>query len=179
MKKINKLDFEKAMELVKDLDFTLAIEKLQTPDAGAWTQERAEKAVEDYKRYLAITKALDGYQLVPNGDIDEIWHYHILDTRQYVEDCYKIFGGFLHHYPYFGMIDEENKKEWLKTQETSQAIWEELFDEELYSTSAQKCPQMCPCRTEAIKVPQKCPQMCPCRKENENNGIDQNYRFVA
>jgi hypothetical protein len=32
-----------------------------------------------------------------------MWHRHILDTRAYAEDCERIFGGFMHHFPYFGM----------------------------------------------------------------------------
>ncbi|SKB31050.1 glycine-rich domain-containing protein [Malaciobacter marinus] len=164
MKEITIKEFNEAYKLVETLDFTLAIEKLQTQSTGGWTKKRAIKAVNDYKKYLAITKVLDGYQLVPNGDIDEIWHYHIMDTRQYVKDCYEIFGGFLHHYPYFGMIDEENEKKWLETQEVSQNIWKNLFNEDLYYTEAQKCPQA-----------------CPCQKDTDNKGIDYNYlkKFVA
>lgn len=163
MKVISIEDFNKAFDLVKDLDFSLAIEKLQNLEVGSWTKERALKAVDDYKKYLAITKVLNGYQLVPNGDIDEIWHYHIMDTRQYAKDCNDIFGGFLHHYPYFGMLGEENKEQWLNVQRESDEIWFQLFEENLYdNTSAQKCPQVCPCN------------------KDENNGIDYNYfKIVA
>ncbi len=135
------------MNTVKDWDFALAIEKMQEPRYGGWSKDRALKAVEDYKRYLAITKALKGYQLVPNGDLDEIWHLHLLDTRRYVKDCYELFGGFLHHYPYYGMLGEENKQDWLDNQEFASELWEKLFSEILYSekSEAMKCPQLCPC----------------------------------
>ncbi len=115
--------FNDAMNIVKEWNFSLAVRKLQEPSYGSWSEERALNAVEDYKRYLAITKALNGYQLVPNGDLDEIWHLHLLDTRRYVEDCYTLFGGFLHHYPYYGMIDEKNKQDWLDNQEFSSDLW--------------------------------------------------------
>ena len=138
MKVISKEDFNKAFDLVKDLDFSLAIEKLQNLEVGSWTKERALKAVDDYKKYLAITKVLNGYQLVPNGDIDEIWHYHIMDTRQYAKDCNDIFGGFLHHYPYFGMLGEENKEQWLNVQRESDEIWFQLFEENLYDNTGQR-----------------------------------------
>ena len=88
-----KESLEKYITAVMNKDFSLAIEKLQNLEVGSWTKERALKAVDDYKKYLAITKVLNGYQLVPNGDIDEIWHYHIMDTRQYAKDCNDIFGG--------------------------------------------------------------------------------------
>jgi hypothetical protein len=163
MENISKQKFEEAMVLVKDLDFTLAIKKLQTENAGGWTEDRAIKAVEGYKRYLAITKALDGFQLVPNADIDEIWHYHIMDTRRYEKDCQDIFGGFLHHYPYYGMLDEENEKNWKENQVTSNNIWNELFNEELYESS----------------YAPNCPQACPCNKDENNNGIDYNYKKAS
>jgi len=165
MLEISKEKFEEAFEKTKNLDFSLAIKKLQLKED--WTEERAIKAVEGYKKYLALTKALDGYQLVPNADIDEIWHYHILDTRQYVKDCEEIFGGFLHHYPYFGMLDEQNEKEWKKYQEISNSIWQELFDEDLYESSyAPNCPQACPCQNKSEEI-------------IENNGIDYNYRVAC
>ena len=114
---------------------------------AAWGLQRAEKAVENYKRYMAITKALGGVQLVPNGDIDEIWHMHILDTRAYMRDCDALFGEYLHHYPYFGMLGEENRNQWLNVQTESERLWNDLFGEVLYGSDSapQKCPQVCPC----------------------------------
>lgn len=42
-----------------------------------------------------------GQWLVPSPDVDEIWHAHILHTREYARDCEDVFGpgGFLHHSP--------------------------------------------------------------------------------
>ena len=37
-----------------------------------------------------------------------MWHYHILDTEKYAEDCRDIFGYFVHHFPYFGMRGDED-----------------------------------------------------------------------
>ena len=143
----NKEIFDQALVQTNSWNFELAVEKVLDIKQGAWTLERAQKAVENYKRYMAVTKALGGTQLVPNGDIDEIWHMHILDTRAYMKDCNELFGEYLHHYPYFGMIDEENKRQWLDAQSKSETFWAELFDETLYSANngAQKCPQVCPC----------------------------------
>lgn len=43
-------------------------------------------------------------------EVDEIWHHHILDTRQYFRDCLQIFGYYFHHYPYFGIRGEPDKQ---------------------------------------------------------------------
>ncbi|MDP8033661.1 hypothetical protein QJU43_04265 [Pasteurella atlantica] len=148
MSMINKFDktiFEKAQQIVNKWDFSLAIDKLC--EREDWNKERAEKAVADYRIYMAATKALNGEQMVPNGDIDEIWHMHILDTRAYLKDCLELFGGFLHHYPYFGRLSDENRQEWLDAQNESQQLWADLTGKMLYSATltAPNCPQACPC----------------------------------
>lgn len=150
--KFEKAVFNQAMEKTNAWDFKLAVEKLLELKGGLWDSSRAQTAVLNYKRYMALTKALGGVQLVPNGDIDEIWHMHILDTRAYLNDCNELFGKFLHHFPYFGMLGEENRNQWLDVQSQSQSLWQELFGEALYGPTleAQKCPQVCPCNIDQI-----------------------------
>ncbi|NLC37276.1 MAG: glycine-rich domain-containing protein-like [Alcaligenaceae bacterium] len=144
--------FDRAIETTNAWNFELAIEKLLEVKSGQWDLNRAETAVQNYKRYMAVTKALGGAQLVPNGDIDEIWHMHILDTRAYMKDCNELFGEYLHHFPYFGMLGEENRQQWFDVQSKSESLWQELFGEALYSPTleAQKCPQVCPCHIDQV-----------------------------
>ncbi len=146
--------FEQALALTETWSFNLAIEKVLEIKNGEWTRPRAEKAVQNYKRYMAVTKALGGLQLVPNGDIDEIWHMHILDTRAYMIDCDALFGEYLHHYPYFGMLSEENRQQWLQVQQVSTKLWAQLFGESLYGADSapQKCPQVCPCHLDDVMI---------------------------
>lgn len=48
----------------------------------------------------------DKHKLCPSGEIDNFWHFHILDTRSYFEMCDRVFDKkYLHHYPYFGIDD--------------------------------------------------------------------------
>lgn len=146
--------FAEALELTDTWDFKLAVEKIVEVKDGTWDLARAEDAVRNYKRYMAVTKALGGVQLVPNGDIDEIWHMHILDTRAYTRDCEQLFGEYLHHYPYFGMLGEENRSQWLAVQSESAALWQALFGQSLYGVdqTAQKCPQACPCNIDQVST---------------------------
>ncbi len=150
----DKAVFEQALAVTAAWDFSLAIEKILDVKREEWTHVRAKKAVQNYKRYMAVTKALGGVQMVPNGDIDEIWHLHILDTRAYMDDCNALFGEYLHHYPYFGMLGEENRQQWLQVQSMSTSLWEQLFDEPLYGadSAAQKCPQVCPCHIDDLTI---------------------------
>ncbi|ASF93896.1 putative uncharacterized protein [Vibrio anguillarum] len=150
----DELVFTEALAIAKTWNFNLAIQKLIESSPERWDLVRTKKAVLDYQRYMAVTKALGGIQLVPNGDIDEIWHMHILDTRAYMRDCDTLFGEYLHHYPYFGMLGEENQRQWLDVQAQSEQLWQRLFDEPLYRNDsvAQKCPQVCPCHVDQISV---------------------------
>jgi hypothetical protein len=146
--------FAQALKLTDAWDFELAKKKIVEVKGGAWDFARAEAAVLNYKRYMAVTKALGGVQLVPNGDVDDIWHMHILDTRAYMNDCQQLFGEYLHHYPYFGMLGEENQRQWLEVQSESAALWHGLFGEALYGAgqAAQKCPQACPCNIDQVST---------------------------
>ena len=152
--KFDKDVFMKGFEATEAWNFDLAIKKIIETKSCTWDLCRAENAVLNYRRYLAVTKALGGTQLVPNGDIDEIWHMHILDTRAYMRDCNELFGEYLHHFPYFGMLGEDNKRQWLEVQIESETLWQELFGEALYGPNleAQKCPQVCPCHIDLTGV---------------------------
>jgi len=37
-----------------------------------------------------------------------MWHAHILDTEKYAKDSQAIFGRFLHHWPYSGLMGSED-----------------------------------------------------------------------
>lgn len=80
-----------------------------------------------YRQFLTLRKRYPDRTLVPSALIDLVWHYHILDTRKYVDDCEKIFGAYLHHDPYFGINGDEdwqaNQTAWTETC----ALWEVEF----------------------------------------------------
>ena len=65
----------------------------------------------DYKNFLLLNYLYPNRRNVPNENIDEFWHYHILDTKKYREDCESIFGRFLDHNPYFGLSNKEEYQE--------------------------------------------------------------------
>ena len=85
---------------LSDIRFKL---QLAPPEGVGWTAEYAEYVEVWYRRYLYLTKKYPDNILVPNGPIDVFWHYHILDTQKYAEDCWNFFGRFLHHFPYYGL----------------------------------------------------------------------------
>src|SRR2546425_280636 len=105
---MNKLSLDDAKAYINNICFNKIIDKLTRSDTKVtnilciWSKSKAERAVQDYKNFLFLKRKYnESYpNLPPTADIDEIWHQHILDTKQYHQDCQAIFAGYLHHDPY-------------------------------------------------------------------------------
>jgi len=65
--------------------------------------------------------------LAPSKDVDRFWHGHILDTLKYAEDCEKVFGYFLHHFPYFGMRGAEDAANLAAAAEHTKRLYQQEF----------------------------------------------------
>ena len=91
-----------------------------------WDAARVEGAAKDYRRWLYLVGKTD-QDLVPVGDIDDVWHAHILDTAKYAADCDAIFGFFFHHFPYLGLRGEEDERQLYDCVETTMALWVKTF----------------------------------------------------
>jgi len=102
---------------LEKLDLTPIREKIAY--AEAYEPELLNEMEKWYRRFLFLNFKYKGSPVVPNELIDEFWHYHILDTRKYVADCSDLFGEMLHHFPYFGMRGEEDRKNLNKAYETT------------------------------------------------------------
>ena len=122
--------------------------KLRDAEEGEnWNYEQCDSAEVEYKRYLHLCMK-HGKGIVPDKIMDTVWHYHILDTRAYAQDCENIFGTFLHHFPYFGMggkEDENNlKNSFLKTKERySIAFGEEIDRDSVEMKCWHNCVSRC------------------------------------
>jgi len=94
---------------IDDLDLRMIKLKLMDAEEGeGWSAELADLVEGEYRRFLALTRAYPELAIVPSGRVDEFWHGHILDTQKYGPDCERVFGFFLHHFPYFGMRGAED-----------------------------------------------------------------------
>jgi len=102
--------------------------KLVYPEDGqGWTPEKAYRLIELYRCFLVLNDIYPNISIVPTKEIDKVWHAHILDTAKYREDCQRVFGRFVEHFPYFGMRGEEDAKNLEKTYQTSRAFFIEHF----------------------------------------------------
>lgn len=120
------------LEKVRLLDLSpLAYQLRYSASGPRWTQAKIIKAV---ARYLAFLFLIDRYphlQLVPSQEVDIVWHYHILDTRKYAEDCQLLFGQFIHHFPYFGTRGEADRLNLKQAYILTQVLYRKHFGDDL------------------------------------------------
>jgi hypothetical protein len=96
-------------DYLEKLDLTYLAKRLV--DKEGWSPKDAKESVKRYKRFLLLALKHPNHNGTPTEDIDEVWHAHILYTKQYMADCQAIFGKYLHHAP-----GKEGKRETKKMQ---------------------------------------------------------------
>src|SRR5215207_2821612 len=96
------LILEESVQYIEAIDFRPIIDKLSMQ--MGWSRDHALEICDMYRKFLFLKKKYGHeYSLPPSEDIDEFWHMHILDTKNYRKDCEAIFGYYLDHYPYLGI----------------------------------------------------------------------------
>ncbi len=128
------------------IDLEMVKMKIAEPKEGiGWSEEQCEDAEIEYKRYLTLCRKFPPpcYSIVPNKIMDTMWHYHILDTRAYCADSEKIFGGYFHHFPYFGIRGEEDEKNLERAFMKTKALYEQAFGESMVRSGESDCWHDC------------------------------------
>lgn|SRR3990167_846539 len=121
-----------AKEYIYTIDFSMVIHKMVSQDG--WREADALAVAELYRNFLFLNKkyATDG-MLPPSEEVDEFWHYHILDTRKYVKDCENIFGYYFHHYPYLVMDHQLNFAQLYQAFSQTQVLHSKEFGKPIYA----------------------------------------------
>jgi len=96
-------------------------------EGHSWTPEQADHCEIEYKRFLTLLAKFPNDQIVPDIEVDKFWHQHILDTMKYARDCDEIFGHFVHHYPYMGMLGEDDAAASAEAFERMQHLYAQEF----------------------------------------------------
>lgn len=92
-----------------------------------WNIQQTKQAISHYRMFLLLVYLYPNSQLVPNQEIDRVWHFHILDTMKYAQDCEMLFGRFIHHFPYFGKRGKIDQGNLHKGFEQTQVLFQEHF----------------------------------------------------
>ena len=74
---------------------------------NGWTLAAAERVIGEYKRfcYLAVRA---GHPVTPSDAVDQAWHLHLTNSRDYWERfCPQVLGTALHHGPTAGGAAED------------------------------------------------------------------------
>ena len=54
-------------------------------------------AISEYCHWIYLLACVTDRLFAPNPDMDQIWHSHILHTRDYIRFCNIIKGEYIHH----------------------------------------------------------------------------------
>jgi len=126
--KLTNRPVEQVIAAIQALDLDPIKLKLMDPAEGhGWSREYADSMEVGYKRFLTLSVTHAEETLAPSKDVDRFWHGHILDTLKYAEDCERIFGHFLHHFPYFGMRGAEDAANLAKAAENTRRLYRQEF----------------------------------------------------
>jgi hypothetical protein len=137
---------------VAKLDFERLKHKCTESSEAEMSAEEWNFAEKEYRRFLSLKSFYPSVSLVPSKLIDEIWHAHILDTRAYREDCQKVFGQFIDHYPYFGIYGDDDYRDLHDAFQRTVALYERHFGK--YPTGTGN--EAMRCQDHACHVPTSC-----------------------
>lgn len=64
-----------------------------------WSPAHGRAVEREYRRFLGLLMLNPEKEYGMAGEVDEIWHDHILDTRNYLTMCRQVVGAVVHHCP--------------------------------------------------------------------------------
>ena len=139
---------EAEARLDQNLDLGNVRMKLADGEEGAGLGiEYVDLMEAEYRKFLVLHLLHPEAEIVPCKLVDEIWHRHILDTAAYRVDCEAIFGGFLDHFPYFGMRGDQDAADLRSAYDETLERYEEAFGEPAAEAwqgmSSAKCRTKC------------------------------------
>lgn len=132
-------------------------------EGEGWSEEEVYLIAEEYRRFLFLS-VTSPIAVVPTKTVDKFWHYHILDTLKYAEDTERIFGFFLHHFPYLGMRGEEDKLALDKAFQETASLYQAEFGSPYSAGTGSNCQPSCSgtgtCNAVSIDAASNCQPSC-------------------
>lgn len=120
----------KAVNRTTSIDLSKIAHRLTTK--LGWSLDLTTMAIAEYRRFLVLgaVKSQREWHLVPTQVIDEVWHAHILHTRQYVRDCEAIFGHYFHHSPSSATGNSPEKHQMREWHKRTISLYQTVFGSE-------------------------------------------------
>ena len=130
---INANDLARAKDLINSESLTSTIQRLLLIDN--WSPRHIPETIQQYRNFLFLKKKYGRqYLLPPSVDIDDVWHAHVLHTKEYSYFCEKVFGYYLHHDPHTEGDFVESKLKMQKLfEEETQALYFKEFGDYIYT----------------------------------------------
>lgn len=126
-------DLAAVRRYIEGIDFTRQKAKMADREQGlGWSMDKLDAVEQMYKNYLYLLCKYEDESLPPSADVDDFWHNHILDTHAYHRDTARIFGCYLHHYPYAGLGGGEDYAHHLSAFENTLRRYAAEFGDDLY-----------------------------------------------
>ena len=126
-----------AMIAALDLD-PIKVKLMHAQSGEGWSREKADAVELEYRRFLFLMKKFPEAASAPLFDVDTFWHYHILDTLKYMEDCDAVFGHYLHHFPYLGLRGEDDEAAHELAGERMKELYEQTFGRDSFALAARQ-----------------------------------------
>lgn len=86
-----------ALRLVEEWDMTRV--KRYMVGRMNMKPEYVDRIEVEYKRFIALNLLYPKKTIPIAGDVDKMWHAHILHTHDYTDFGIAVAGGYLHHNP--------------------------------------------------------------------------------
>ncbi len=125
------MSLSEAQDRIGRIDLEILKLKLcDSKEGPGWTIALFEDVEREYRRFLIMYLVYPDRSMAPSKEVDEMWHYHILDTRKYAADCAEHIGFFFHHFPYLGLRGEGDEQNLRDAGNATLDTYVELFGEE-------------------------------------------------
>ena len=90
-----------------------------------WTKEFSFEALEEYKKFIYLLCRCN-HPVTPSVEVDQVWHLHLLYTRDYWDEFVPKLTKIPHHGPTEGGPEEARK--FLEYYENTLSSYQKFFD---------------------------------------------------
>ncbi|HEY9584669.1 MAG TPA: hypothetical protein VJI33_03805 [Candidatus Paceibacterota bacterium] len=90
-----------------------------------WSVKRCLAVDQEYRRFIALHVIHPKAGISPSKLVDEMWHTHVLFTRDYAKFCETIAGKFIHHNPF--LKADQNRPEVKKVPHRTMMLYRRHF----------------------------------------------------